>query len=321
MVSKALACLALMVGVIANPVMTLVERSPSSNTSCNRECLETMITEVLDSMVAHDPFRLPLAEVYKATENAHPAALNMMTLWRTVTKASSPSLLAIDITQGQAYFTVPITEGNAIIHNILWGRIKVSSQLISEFELFVNRGKGEDGFAFDVENLAQNFKRWQSPPTNRTKATRDQLARIAASSFNANNNFTVDMASDCQFTEMGWVVKNAACNWMSDRPTDLNARTLVIDEELGIVVTAGVVPGKVYPYATFSAFIPDSMKSSQETQDTWYSIQSSEGYIYLVEPMATLATSFNVFQYYNDQLQGEQFLVYLTGLRDGTSWA
>ncbi|CEL02176.1 hypothetical protein ASPCAL03348 [Aspergillus calidoustus] len=321
MLFNAVACLALVVGGVATPMPTLVSRSASNTTSCNRDCMETMVTKVLDSMVAHDPFRLPLAEVYKATENSHPAAVNMMTLWRTVTKASSPNVLAIDTTQGQAYFMLPITEGNATIQSILWGRIKVSQQLITEFELFVNRGKGEDGFAFDVENLPDNFKRWQYPPKDRTKATRDQLARLAASSFNANDNFTVDMASDCQFTEMGWVVKNAACNWMPDRPTDLNARTVVIDEQLGIVVTAGVVPGKVYPYATFSAFIPDSMESSQATQDTWYSIQKSEGYIYLVEPMHTLSTSFNVFQYYNNQLQGEQFNVYLTAPQNGTNWA
>ncbi|KAJ5389278.1 uncharacterized protein N7496_000346 [Penicillium cataractarum] len=280
-----------------------------------------MVNAVLDSMVANDPFRLPLAEVYKATENTHPAALNMMALWRTVTKASSPSLLAIDITQAQAYFSLAISEGNDTTKSMLQGRIKVVDQLITEFEFYVNRGRGDDGFALDTQNLAKNYKQWMSPPANRQKATRAQLEIIASASFNANDNTTIDIAPDCQFTEAGWIVKSAACNWMPDRPTDLNYRTPVIDETLGIVVTVGVVPGKVYPYATFSAFIPNDMKSSQETQDEWYSIQKSEGYIYLVEPTEAMGTAYNVFQYYNNQLQGEQFNVYLNGPRNGTAWA
>jgi hypothetical protein len=272
-------------------------------------------------MVAKDPFRLPLAEVYKATENTHPAALNMMALWRTVTSTGSPSLLAIDTTQSQAFFSLAITEGNVTTQSMLQGRIKVEGQLITEFEFYINRGRGDDGFALDTENLASNYEQWLSPPPSRQNASRAQLEIIAAASFNSNDNTTIDIASDCQFTEAGWIVKNAACNWMPDRPTDLNYRTPVIDETLGIVVTIGVVPGKVYPYATFSAFIPNSMKSSQETQDEWYAIQKSEGYIYLVEPTEAIGTTCYVFQYYNNQLQGEQFNVFLTGPRNGTAWA
>ncbi|KAJ5547315.1 hypothetical protein N7494_004900 [Penicillium frequentans] len=282
--------------------------------------MTTMVSAVLDSMVAKDPFRLPLAEVYRATENTHPAALNMMALWRTVTKAGPPSLLAIDTTQSQAFFSLAISEGSNTTQSMLQGRIKVEDQLLTEFEFYVNRGRGDDGFALDTKNLASNYKRWQSPPYSRQQASRERLEAIAAASFNANDNTTIDIASDCQFTEAGWIVKNAACNWQSDRPTDINYRTPVIDETLGIVVTIGVVPGKVYPYATFSAFIPNSMKSSQETQDEWYAIQKSEGYIYLVEPTEALGTTCYVFQYYNDHLQGEQFNVFLTGPRNGTAW-
>ncbi|KAL2840064.1 hypothetical protein BJY01DRAFT_236886 [Aspergillus pseudoustus] len=316
--------LALVATVSARPAGLLASRTTAvtaDTTNCSRACMTTMVNAVLDSMVAKDPFRLPIAEVYKATEDSRPAALNMMALWRTVTKAGSPSLLAIDTAQGQAYFSLAISEGNDTTKAMLQGRIKVQDRLITEFEFYVNRGRGDDGFALDTENLATNFKQWMSPPASRQKATRAQLKALAAASFNANDNTTIDIASDCQFTEAGWIVKNAACNWMSDRPTDLNYRTPVIDETLGIVVTVGVVPGKVYPYATFSAFIPDDMKSSQETQDTWYSIQKSEGYIYLVEPTEAMGTAYNVFQYYNNQLQGEQFNVFLTGPRNGTAWA
>ncbi|KAJ5800343.1 uncharacterized protein N7518_002411 [Penicillium psychrosexuale] len=56
-------------------------------------------------------------------------------------------------------------------------------------------------------------------------------------------------------------------------PNDPNARVnLVIDEELGFVVTNGIVPGKVYPYygnisPFISPFIPDSMTANQKAQE------------------------------------------------------
>lgn len=65
-----------------------------------------IVTQILDSMVAHDPYSLPMALSYVATENSHPAAVGMMTAWRTITKAGPPSLLAIDTTNGTAYVSI-----------------------------------------------------------------------------------------------------------------------------------------------------------------------------------------------------------------------
>ena len=61
-----------------------------------------MVNKLLASMVAHDPSTLPMALTYKATENGHPAALGMMTSWRTITQANGPNLLAIDTVNGTA---------------------------------------------------------------------------------------------------------------------------------------------------------------------------------------------------------------------------
>jgi hypothetical protein len=57
----------------------------NSNCSSSRQCMTNMVTKILDSMVAHNPDTLPLATIYRATENSHPAALGMMTSWRTIT--------------------------------------------------------------------------------------------------------------------------------------------------------------------------------------------------------------------------------------------
>ena len=82
----------------------------NSNCSSSRQCMTNMVTKILDSMVAHNPDALPLAKVYRATENSHPAALGMMTSWRTITRAGPPSLLAIDTTNGTAYFALNISK-------------------------------------------------------------------------------------------------------------------------------------------------------------------------------------------------------------------
>ena len=46
--------------------------------ACDRACLSGVVDQVLASMVAHNPDTLPLAQLYEATENSHPAALGMM---------------------------------------------------------------------------------------------------------------------------------------------------------------------------------------------------------------------------------------------------
>src|SRR5579863_6949425 len=78
--------------------------------TCDRGCLSAVVSQVVRSMVKHDPDVLPLAPVYRATENSHPAALGMMTLWRTVTKAHRPDFLAIDVPAGQVFLATQISE-------------------------------------------------------------------------------------------------------------------------------------------------------------------------------------------------------------------
>ncbi|KFY97940.1 hypothetical protein V500_01844 [Pseudogymnoascus sp. VKM F-4518 (FW-2643)] len=285
------AALVLAVAVSAMPAAATVGQSASttSRSVCSRECMTTIVGKILKSMVAHNPDTLPLAPVYQATENSHPAALGMMTLWRTVTEAGKPSLLAIDTTTGSAYFSLDISEGNDKKQSVLWARIKVVDRAITELELYISRSRGDHGFSFSSEELAANYKQWMSPPAKRNKATRAQLESLSEATFNTNSTFSVSVATDCQFTEVGATVIDAGpdgdgsttplgCNWPADRPADAAARAnLVIDETTGIVVTGALVPGKVYPYGNISAFIPNDMEAAQEAQDVWYAEKMAEG--------------------------------------------
>ncbi|KAL2840065.1 hypothetical protein BJY01DRAFT_236887 [Aspergillus pseudoustus] len=299
----------------------------------SREFLSGIVTQILDSMEASDPAILPLATTYKATENSHASSLAMMTAWRTIAKADSPSLLAIDTKQGSVYFASTISEGNKKTQAILRGRVKVVNQQITELELFINRSRGDDGYAFSAEELAENSKVLMSPPKNRKKASRAKLEAIGAAAWDSSNNLSVSVGANCQFTEVGWTIidtgtyGNAStdpltCSWGSTRPTDPDARTsLVIDEELGFIVTDGFCQGKVYPYyGNISTFIPDSMSSNQEAQEVWYAQVKEQDNVTLVSPTAATADNMELLQFYDDELQALQFNVLLSGPNMKSSW-
>ncbi|KAH7007582.1 hypothetical protein EDB80DRAFT_577062 [Ilyonectria destructans] len=334
MFMKAATLLVLAVAGSAMPTNTVVDRSMScrSNSDCNRECMTAMVTQILDSMVAHDPYSLPLAQFYRATENSHPAALGMMTSWRTITKAGPPSLLAIDTTNGTAYFALAISEGNDATEAVLRARIKVVNQQLTELELFINRSRGDHGFTFSAAEVMANYEPLMSPAANRTKASRATLWALSESLFATSSNFSVTVADECLFTEAGGKVidtgtySNASstplgCVWPDNHPTDTNARVgLVIDEELGFVVTSGIIPGTVYPYANISAFIPNSMSAPQEVQEAWMEVMEAQGNVTMLSPTGATGDTLEVLQYYNNELQAMQINVYLSGPNMTSPW-
>ncbi|PYH69373.1 uncharacterized protein BO88DRAFT_461601 [Aspergillus vadensis CBS 113365] len=306
--------------------------SNSLKDDCDRACMATIVDQVLASMVVHNPYTLPMAAIYQATENSHPAALGMMTAWRIVTEAGPPSLLAIDTTQGSAYFALDVSEGSDTERSVLRGRVKVVNQEITELELFINRYRGDHGFSFSAAELPSNYEALMSPPGNRTKASRATLTALSEALFATSSNMSVRVDANCQFTEIGWKVIDTgtynnetttplSCSWPSDHPTDENARVgLVIDEELGFVVTSGMIQGKVYPYQNVSAFIPDAMTSSQEAQDVWLNEVKALGVKGLLAPTEATGETLEVLQYYNDALQAMQINVYMSGPNMTSTW-
>jgi hypothetical protein len=323
--------LSLYLAVLVPPATAVVGKASNDNTS--REYLSKIVTQILDSMEAHNPRTLPLASIYKATENSHAASLAMMTSWRTIVKVEPPSLLALDTKQGSAYFISEISEGNIKTEGILRGRVKVVDERITELELFINRSRGDDGYAFSAEELAENYKVLMSPSENRKKASRAKLEAIGAAAWDSSNNLSVAVGDKCQFTEVGWSIVDTgtygnestaslSCSWGSTRPTDPKARTsLVIDEELGFIVTNGICQGKVYPYyGDISTFIPDSMSSNQEAQDVWFDQVKKQGNLTLISPTEATGENLEVLQFYSDELQALQFNVFLTGPNMTSSW-
>jgi hypothetical protein len=314
----------------------------SGTANCDRACVGGLVDQLLASMVAHNPDGLPLASVYTATENSHPASLGMMTAWRTITKAGKPSLLAIDAARGQSYFALPVEEAGS--RTALWGRIKVVDRKITEVELFLSRSRGDHGFSFSVDQMPDNYRLLMNPPAARARASHDDLVKLSHAAFDASDPLKVAMAENCQFTEVGSKVIDPGlddvtgpprpagqtaesplgCAFPPFRPTDKNARVIAIDDELGIVVVAAVVPGIVYPYPfhghMMSAFIPSDMKPPMQLQDAWIQRHLAQHKAAISKPEPSTGEVMQVLQLYDGKVQAEQINVYLSGPGMSSVW-
>lgn len=336
--------------VIAASVLTLcgafaATTAQAQTATCDRACMASLVDQLLGSMVAHNPDTLPLASSYGATENSHPAALGMMTAWRTITKAGKPSMLAIDTEAGQAYFALTVDESAS--PSVLWGRIKVVDRRIAEVEIFINRSRGDHGFSFSPEQLPTNYAKVMSPPAGRKLASHEDLVKLSRAAFDASDPLKVDVADDCQFTEEGWQVVDPGlddvppmpapggmaprdpeaplgCMFPPFRPTDKAYRVIAIDDTLGLVVVAAVVPGVTYPYPfhghMLSAFIPSEMKEPLKAQDAWVERHLKAGKAPIVKPQPGTGEVMQVLQLYDGKLHALQLSLYLSGPGAQSIW-
>src|SRR5271170_8054454 len=260
--------------------ITLVSTaSQASDALCNRSCLSGLADKVVASIVAHDSSGLPLSRIYAATENSVPSALNMMVIWRTATAAKG-SYTVIDTESGQVFLIVALSEGPN--DTLLFGRIKVEGRVISELELYTNRSRGQGGFQFDPDGPSHFPTAWTVAVPPDRRASRAALLQAGRSIFDTSVA-APEVSSSCVVMENGKVVaenpdvlkaigqpaqgaaeKSAAekrpsamnpdgtvpvpCGNPPNRPTDKHARTNIIDEEQGVVVSMAVVHGVAEPY-------------------------------------------------------------------------
>src|SRR5262245_16621534 len=69
--------------------------------TCDRACLSGMVTQFLNSLVAHDPKVVPLADTVKYTEDASVKAVGDG-FWKTATKTRAYRTDFLDVRQGTA---------------------------------------------------------------------------------------------------------------------------------------------------------------------------------------------------------------------------
>jgi hypothetical protein len=278
----------------------------------------------------------------------------MMVIWRTATAAKG-SYYVIDAKSEQVFLIATLSEGPN--DTLLFGRIKVRGRLISELEFYTNRSRGQGGFQFDPDGPSHFPTAWTIPVPPERRASRTELLQAGRSIFDTRVA-APEVSSSCVVMENGKVVaenpdvlkaisqaaqgaadqggaekrSSAAnpdgtvpvpCGNPPNRPTDRNARTDIIDEEQGVVVSMAVVHGVAEPYLitnpTESAFVPDALL--QPYLDM-LSKQQSSGHFKAaaIRPMSATAAVAEVHRVYDGKLQGLHLLVNLGAPGSSSPW-
>lgn len=295
---------------------------------------------LFESMVARDPWKLPLADRYAATENSVAASLNMMSAWRTVTGVKQRGLTIVDPEAGQVVVTANVDEGGS--STVFCARLKAREGRITELEMYNNRCRGDAGFIMLPDEMGTPPKGWTSPIPPGGKATRQELLEVGKAVFDPSRP-APESSPDCVLMEAGGIVLedpyyldllmdgrlqerpstekvSIPAGLWPGRPADPDARVVAADEDQGIVVAIGVVPGFVSPYVvpsmTESCFVPAAMiEMHRRTLDP----EMFAGRHVLLE-MPAVAVTVQMLRLHSGKLQGLQMIHNLQGPGGGTPW-
>ena len=122
----------------------------ASTTACDRACLNGLVDQYLDAVVAHEPSRLPATTFVKFTEDGQHLTLGDG-LWRTATGKGTYKFYIDDPDAGQVGFVGTMREAGQPV--ILALRLKIENQKISEIETILGRGQMAQGGAANLEKM------------------------------------------------------------------------------------------------------------------------------------------------------------------------
>jgi len=146
-----------------------------SAADCDRACLAGVMTAYLDSLVAHDARKAPLAGNARFTEDAKQLAVGDG-LWKTATKIRPFRTDFLDPATGTAAAHAVVEESGTPV--LLAARLKVDGRRITEVETIVVRSR-EEGALFAPEALAQPSAAMVTAPPAAGRMPRDALAEMA----------------------------------------------------------------------------------------------------------------------------------------------
>jgi hypothetical protein len=165
---NAYACLAFL-GLVAQPL------AAQSAADCNRACLAGVMTAYLDSLVAHDARKAPLAGNARFTEDAKQLAVGDG-LWKTATKIRPFRTDFLDPATGTAATHAVVEENGMPV--LLAARLKVDGRRITEVETIVVRSQ-QEGALFQPDALTQPSAAMVGAPPAAQRMSRDAIAEIA----------------------------------------------------------------------------------------------------------------------------------------------
>jgi hypothetical protein len=242
---KALAVLCLLLA--AGPS---IAASPPNN--CDRECLRSLVTQVLHAFVERDTGQLPVTANLRVTEDAVEKPLAQVGLARSVTKLRGYRQDILDERAGQAIAGVMVEESGAPI--ILVVRVKAEGGRISELELVATRSRA-DGMIFTLDTLSAPSKAMNLAPPPAALASREEAIRIAMHyprGLNSAKSFAAvgtPFSKDAYRIENGALMAGPGCTFnpgcdnigeqslaIFERLGRVTLRDVYVDERMGIVL-------------------------------------------------------------------------------------
>lgn len=181
------ACLAAVAALVLTltPGLSAQARLPHGPVAadCNRACLEGLINQYLDALVARDHRRLPLSNDVRYTEQEQVLEIGDG-FWKTVTGRGNYNHYFADPEAGQAGWMGTMRERNGVL--LMTVRLRVQLGRITEIETsyFRQGGGGPNNIAaMDKQGTPEPL--WLQPVPPAQRASRQQLIAIANAYFEA----------------------------------------------------------------------------------------------------------------------------------------
>jgi hypothetical protein len=202
------------VGVL---VSALVAQSPRVPAECNRACLEGLVNQYLDAVVAHDPKRLAVSPDVRYTENEQLLDVGDG-FWKTVTGRGNYNHYFADPVTGQAAWMGTMKEKGGTLLMAL--RLRAQGGRLVEIEsAFFRPGGGGPNNIAAMDTLGTPEALWLQPIPPAQRSSRKQLIDTANAYFqgvqkNDGKGF-YPFTDDCDRIENG----SHTTNTPSPRPT------------------------------------------------------------------------------------------------------
>jgi hypothetical protein len=249
---KKLVSLCLMLLACASAVQAATKATTSPAPGCDRECLRSLLTATLYSLVKHDTSKLPLHEKVRVTEDGIEKPLDKVGLVRTVTRLRGYRQDFLDERDGIATTGTLVEEVGAPV--ILVVRLKVVEQKITEMELVATRSRA-DGLIFNIDGLSAPTEAMNYAPRPEQLASREEVLKAALKYPEGLNAAKTFADVNAPFTPIAYRLENGqmmagpdckfapGCQNIStqslaifNRLGKVTTRVVGIDERLGIAL-------------------------------------------------------------------------------------
>ena len=220
----------------------------SGDAACDRACLRDVMTQFLESLVAHEPRGAPLAANVRYTEDAVELAVGEG-LWKTATNLRPFRTDFLDARDGVAAVHAVIEEGGTPV--LFAARLRVANRRITEIDTMVVRNQ-QEGVLFAPDALTEASAAMVTPPPKSALMPRDAMVEIAlrypeglrVGSFETSDvpfaTGVYRLENGVRMGGPGCVFQPPSCEDMRSQqiPTlaEIQARTVAVDEENGTVL-------------------------------------------------------------------------------------